>query len=338
MLLAQDHSVHFFQKRRLGRRAQTHRESDRLWLHTSGHIIHHQLKSLHGLNAIDAYFLKRVIGKQLGPHKIDVVLNFCYDFYFLRDLFPNIPIIHIVNDDYISAAIRTHKRSARQLLHRSAIAADHNLVVSYLIEQQIREATDNVSLFFPWARHRYEKPTPGRSRNEVLYWGYINDRIDESIVMAIMESGIRINFIGTVTPSSMTSRILSHANAKYLEPRQLETIPHILENCSSAIIPYDIDNPYNPAVTISNRGFELLSFGLPLIFSNLPNLIRAPDNLVYRCKTHAETLSAIARAKRTFDTTQPDIEEFLEDHVVEKRYQQLSAVVASTLSTYSEKN
>ena len=327
MLLAHGHEVHFFEKRRFGRRRRSEAITDKLTLHTTGHLLHHQLKIFSLLNSIDASYLKSVITKQVQPRDEDIVVNFCYDFYFLRDIFPDNPMVHVVNDDYISAAIRPHRRSAKRLLHRTARSADHNLVVSYLIERQIREATDDVSLFFPWARHGYELPVASECRDEVLYWGYINERIDEQLVSAILESGIRINFVGTVTPSRMTDRILSQKNAVVLEPQPLEELSSVLARCSCAIIPYDITNPYNPAVTISNRGFELMSFGLPLLFSDMPNLIRAPENIVYRCKNASEFIAAIEQTRSDFDDVQTQIRDFLVGHTVEHRYEQFMSAV-----------
>ncbi|MEO0423448.1 MAG: hypothetical protein AAF184_14005 [Pseudomonadota bacterium] len=327
MLLAHGHEVHFFQKRRFGRRAQSEQPSESLTLHSGGHLLHHQLKIVPLLNRIDAAFLTSMIKRQVSVNDDDVILSFCYDFFFLREKFPNNAIVHVVNDDYISAAIAPHKRSARRLLHQSATGADYNLVVSYLIERQIREATDKVSLFFPWARHRYETPTPGLPRPDVLYWGYINERIDESVVQGIMDAGTTIHFVGSITESEMTKRVLSHANARVYEPTPLEALEEVRSRCCCALIPYDLTNPYNPAVTISNRGFELLSFGFPLVFSNLPNVLEAPPGLIYRYADTADCLSKIDSIRQSFDRAQPAIAEFLVDHTVDRRYEQLMQTV-----------
>jgi len=331
MLLDNGHEVHFFQKRKFGRKMSSQKISDELTLHTSGHLVHHQLKLFPPLNTIDALYLRHIISRQLSVRESDVVINFCYDFFFLRDLFPNNPIIHVVNDDYISAAIPPHRKSAKRLLYQTAKMADYNLTVSYSIEKQLLEATDRVSLFFPWARHQYERPNASGDRTEVLYWGYINDRIDEKIVMNLMNEDVKIHFVGAITRSRMTDRILNHANATTYGMQPLESIPEVRARCSCAIIPYDIRNAYTFAITISNRGFELLSFGFPLLFTDLPNLIRAPSSLVYRCKSSAEFKSAIDQTRENFDEIQSEIRQFLLGHTVRHRYEQLMSVVKDAI-------
>ncbi len=325
--MANGHQVDFFEKRHFLRKPYSTSDSPLLTLHGSGHLLHHQLKIFSLLNEVDASYLSRVFRRQIRVDEIDVVLNFCYDLYFLRRIFPKTPIVHIVNDDYISSAIAPHKRSARRLLHKSAQRADHNLVVSYSIQRQILEATDNVSMFFPWARHQYERPPHSENRDEVLYWGFINDRIDAELAIGIMDQGIKINFVGSITPSRCIESILAHPNAVSLGVRALSDIPDILRRCGCAIIPYDINNAYNPAVTISNRGFELLSFGMPLVFSNLPNLIKAPDSIIMKSADLNEFHENILRTQRAFDDVQITIEEYLQDHTPDARYRQLMDVI-----------
>jgi len=337
MLLDHGHEVHFFQKRKLGRRAGTEKLLGRLTLHTGPHLLHHQLKIFPFLNTIDAAFLKRIIRQQIDIRDDDVVLNFCYDFYFLRDLYPNNTMIHIINDDYISAAIRPHKRSAEKLLQISAEAADHNLVTSYAnlqtcypISDQINRRNSKVSLFLPWARHRYERPSAATKREEVLYWGFINDRIDKKKVIALMDGGLKINFVGMITRSRVTDQILGHSNAVYHGIHSLEDIPSVIERCSCALMPYDKNFPYNSSLTMGNRGFELLSFGLPLLFCDLPHLLPAPEGVIYRCGSVEDYRVRFMHARENFVQIQPAIESFLEDHYVDSRYAMLMDTITAT--------
>ncbi|MEM8981963.1 MAG: hypothetical protein AAGC71_02965 [Pseudomonadota bacterium] len=334
LLLRHGHEVHFFEKRRFGRRTNSVKEGDRLWRHIGPHLLHHQLKIFGPTNGLDARFLSWIFRKQVDFSEDDIVLSFCYDFFFLRDLLPRNTIIHVVNDDYISAAIRPHKASAKRLLETSSRRADHNLVVSYLIEEQVRVATDKVSLFFPWARHNYARPAAGKDRTEVLYWGYINERIDRQLVTGVMDAGITVNFVGNVIDSPDTRAILAHENASYHGPSPLEDIADVRDKCCAAIIPYDITNPYVPAVTISNRGFELLSFGFPLIFSDLPRLLEAPDGLIRRSTDLTQFIRAIDESRSRFDELQPTIEEFLSEHTPDSRYAQLMTVIENARNAH----
>jgi len=332
LLLEHGHEIHFFQKRKFGRRAKSEEISDRLTIHTSAHLLNHQLKIFQPLNAIDAAFLKRIFRQQVDIRTDDVILNFCYDLDFLRDLYPNNRMLHIVNDDYIAMALTPHKRSAARLLKRNCQAANHTFTVSLMVEEYLREYTDNISLFFPWARSIYRQPNVGLSRNEIMYWGYINERIDFDVVGEILDAGIKINFFGYITPSNKVSEMLSHPNAEYHGIADLQDVPEVLERCCCSLLPYNPRDETIRCITINNRGFELLSFGLPLLYTALPYLIPSPDNVIYKCHGAEKFLAAYEDARRNFDAVQPVIEHFLQSHTSEMRYRQIMEVLADDTS------
>ena len=327
LLSDEGHEVLFFQKSRLTSRRETLSSDAPVALLRHPHLLHHQLKFVAPMRWLDAEFLKRQIRSLVTPRSGDVVVNFNYDFYFLSEIFPNKPIIHVVNDDFPAAAIWGNRSSAARIQAQTARDADHTLCVSYSILEQVRRATTACSLFLPWARHRYNAPPISRSRNEMLYWGYINKRLDFKIVNAILASGTRISFLGRVMPSTRAREMLNHPNASYHGVANLEDIPDVLSRCSCTILPYDASDDEIRCVTMSNRGFELLSFGLPLLYPDLPHLISAPNRVVYRCNTADDFIAAHIDAKGNYEDLQPDIAHFLEDHYPEKRYSQFMDIV-----------
>jgi hypothetical protein len=166
-------------------------------------------------------------------------------------------------------------------------------------------------------------PPAGLDRPDVLYWGYLNDRIDANAVLGVLDAGVRIHFVGPVTPSPKMSSFLGHRNAVHRPAASLPELRQIVDRCCASILPYDLGVRQVAAITINNRAFELLSFGLPLLYSDLPGLIEAPPGVIYRCATPQQYVDSIRSARASFDVIQRDVERFLEGHSGEERYAQL---------------
>ena len=331
LLIEQGHEVQFFQKCRLNSKAECSRVKVGLTLCRHPHLLHHQLKFISPLRRLDRAFITRQIRSLVDLNECDVVVNFNYDFDFLSEIFDATPILHVVNDDFVAGAIRPNRKSAECLQAMTAADAKHTLCVSYSILEKIRKSTQNCSLFLPWARHKYRKPPRSTVRDEVLYWGYINDRLDFRAIDGILNADIKINFFGSITPSVRVRRMLEHSNAVYHGIENLQNRPDILARCCCTILPYDVSGKMAQAVTMSNRGFELLSFGLPLLYTKLPYLINAPKSVIYHCSSADEFILARQNAMRYFDESQSDIVAFLKDHYAENRYRQFMETVESTI-------
>ncbi|MEO0580294.1 MAG: hypothetical protein AAFZ58_16540, partial [Pseudomonadota bacterium] len=258
---------------------------------------------------------------------VDAVVNFNYDYPFLRALFPNTPLIHLINDDFVGSANALHRPTAERLQTATSASSDYTLCVSHQLLAEARKATPDSALFLPWARREYRRPPTNPARDELLYWGYINERINFCDVTALLDSGVRINFVGQVSDDARIATMLEHANATYQPPRPLAELADVVNRCSASILPYDLEFEPNLAISMSNRGFELLSWGLPLLFSNLPHLIDAPPGVLYKCMSVDDYRAAHAQAVRQFESMQDTISAFLDDHYAESRYRQLMKIL-----------
>jgi hypothetical protein len=200
---------------------------------------------------------------------------------------------------------------------------DANFVVSYPLRDQLLPFTDKVELFFPWARVPYRRPSANGARRDLLYWGYINDRADAELVVGLLDAGRRVHFVGPVADSPRVRTMSEHRNAVMHGPAAITAIADVLAQCCASIAPYDVSYRYVAAATVSNRTFDLLAAGLPMIFSDLPALLEAPRGVLYRCRNVAEFVAAADEAELTFHDVQPVIENFLAAHTPELRYRQL---------------
>lgn len=322
MLARRGHEVTFFERNRfLG--SIHHRSENEIQLLRHGELLHHQLRPFRILAKLNAAYEKVQIRRLVNADRQPVIINFCYDYYFLRDIFPDSVIVTIINDDFIDAAKWFMRGEVRRLLATTVGISDENLVVSNPLKDQLSEWCNRVSIFLPWARRPYVRPVGPGSRDEVLYWGYINDRVDWRVVRQILDEGVRINFVGPSSDSRTARSILAHRNATYHGVSDLERIPDVLASCACSIVPYKIGYRMVAATTISNRAFDLLSCGLPLLYCNLPGLLDAPADVIYVCKTASDYIQAYKLAKEGFAECQDSIKHFLQEHSEEQRYEQL---------------
>ncbi|MFK8030842.1 MAG: glycosyltransferase [Gammaproteobacteria bacterium] len=329
LLVAQGHSVTFFQKPKYRLPAEEPVVSSSLQFRRYRQLVNHQLKFISPARWVDDVYLRGKIKSLTKEDSPDVIVNFNYDYHFLSNLFPGVPLIHIVNDDFVAGAIPLNRKSAWRLQERTAQDAGRTLCVSYMLLDQLRTATPASGLFLPWARSPYTQPPSGKVRDEVLSWGYINDRYDFDTAEQLLDSGMKINFFGSVTHSERTKKMLGHQNATYHGVADLKDISEVLARCSCSLLAYNANDDVVRCITISNRGFELLSFGLPLLYTELPGLIKAPEGVIYRCSEVEDYRRAYRDACDRFDSLQPGIQAFLEDHSPERRYEQFMQVVES---------
>jgi hypothetical protein len=316
------HEVLFFERPRLTRRA-ARRVRDRVTAVRTRNVVHPQLRVSRALSAVNNAVEKREI-RRAAPRRPSVgIVNFNYEYEFLRDLFPDSRIVTVINDDFIDGARPFSRREAARVLAATARMSDQNVAVSFPLVAQLQRFSDRVELFLPWTRTPYVRPAQGLPRTDLLYWGYINDRIDVRSVLHVMDAGIRIHFAGPVIPSPKMKRMLGHPLASHHQPASLRELADVVDRCCASILPYDIEYKQVAAITMNNRSFEILGAGLPLLYSDLPGLIDAPPNVIYRCATPDSYVRSTAAARDSFDASQDAIAQFLTAHSPEARYEQL---------------
>ena len=79
--------------------------SEKLTLVKTAYLIHHQLRLnsfSRNLNATYEKVMIKYFGKKVDENVI--VINFNYDYTFVRNLFPKNKIVTIINDDFVSQA------------------------------------------------------------------------------------------------------------------------------------------------------------------------------------------------------------------------------------------
>jgi hypothetical protein len=333
LLAAAGHDVVFFERPTFPwQRALPARPPEgRIGFRRHQELIHHKLRLNGALRRLNGWWVKRDIRRALADLQIgagDVVLNYNYDYDFLLELFPNNVLVTLINDDHVARALGGYTAPLVDALAATCRASDHVLTVSRPLQAQL-SAYCQPQLFLPWADRPYRRPAASGSRDTLLFWGFITDKVDFQLVAELADalrragSALRMLFVGPAKSTEPGLEALrSRANIELRPAAPLDELP--LERVFASIIPYRSGNREVEAIMLPNKALQLLARGLPLVISGMPDFIAAP--FVFRV-TRDCTAQDLERIGERFDALQPDIERFVAEHAPQARLEQLLGLV-----------
>lgn len=297
-------------------------------------LVNHKLRMNAPIRIANAAFEIREITNALNSVEInhgDIVVNFCYDYWFLRRIFPNNVIMTVINDDFWCRAIFGYERPLFDVVSMTCRSSDKVLVVSKPLKTQLASYCDP-EIFYPWSDIPYAPPKTEAKRTRLLFWGYINNRLNfpllEMLANGIMQSrmDVTIDFVGPVQ-DNIDRRFCDLVKLPCVSLRGPSGPAEIdFDSVLAAIIPYVEGNRADDVTDIPNKAFPMLSRGLPLLISGMPNFIEKP--FVYRIgAAWPEGRGAIEKLKAEFWEQQPNIESFVNMNLEEHRYRQLLACI-----------
>lgn len=295
--------------------------------HSEG--IHHQLRRYSFIQKANNAVVKFYLRKIMKEIEFDFIINFCYDYSFLRELANGKKIITIINDDFEAQAKLGMEKQIRSQIRETCKNSDDVLTVSYPLYDKLHAFKDNVTLFFPWSQNRYRKPKNTGQRNTVLYWGFVG-RMDWPMIEDIVKNtNYQYRFIGPpdrAIDEKMVSELLQkYSNFEHIQYSTLNDLK--FDDIFCSIIPYNPKKESVQACTVSNKAFNLLSAGLPLVYADLKYLIEAPKTVLQKNNTLDEYTTAIDFYHKNFYEVQNDIELFLNDHYEEGRWNILKQII-----------
>ncbi len=324
LLQKKGHQVTFIEKcDSFGRKVRFY-ESNGIVIARHAELYHHQLKPFALLQRIYSYYAMRGIKKIYNLKPYDLVVNFNYDYSFLAKAFPSSKVITLINDDFEAQAKPWMKNAIKSQLAATCVDSDAVLTVSIPLLNKLKEYTNNVELFFPWCDELYQKPNVSHSRDIVIYFGFINNRIDWDIVHQLLKRDVKLRFVGPINESEAKVKLdqfTEYSNFEYLTARNFQELD--LEDVCCSIAPYNINIESIKACTVSNRAFRLLSKGIPVIYPDLPYIIKAPKEVISAAKNVEDYIELINFYRSNFENCQPMIEAFLPEHSADVRYSQL---------------
>ncbi|WP_417446728.1 hypothetical protein [Kangiella sp.] len=333
MLLKRGHKVVFLEKptNKLLSPLRLQTVSENLTLGVYPELLHHQLKFFGLFQYLNAKFVMVKLKSFLNKNKFDLIFNFNYDYSYITSCIDADKFVTIINDDFIAQAKPWMRRAIREQMVMTCKVSSSVLSVSYPLKKLVDSYCDNSFLFLPWCDDKYEQPTKSKVRNVVLYYGFINNRLDWQIVKGLLDKDITIRFVGPINEEDAKNQVNSlsnnYDNFEYISPRCLSKLD--LEDVCCSIAPYDISIESIKACTVSNRAFRLLAKGIPVIYPNLPHILEAPVEAISTASKLSEYIENITFYKCNFYNCQPIIKDFLPAHYSSARYQQLMNVVSS---------
>ncbi len=295
-------------------------------------LIHHRLRFISLLRYANAAVVKRSLALSMRNVPFgdgDVVVNFNYDYFFLRDIFPANRVITIINDDFVDRAPFGYERPQQWALARTCSSSDHVLTTSAPLQERLRPYC-TPELFGPWTQDPYRQPYTSRSRDTLLIWGYINSRIDYPFVrdlasrLATDRPSIQLLFVGPIERGSRAAvkALRRMPNIAFSPPAALDDLP--LDRVLAALIPYRAGLPSIDAISTPNKALQILAKGLPLMISGMPHFFDAP--FVTRADVE-EIAHQIDALLHHFDDLQPAIEQFVLRNGPEEKLKQFFALL-----------
>lgn len=292
-------------------------------------LIHHQLRIASFLRAVNAAFEVREIRKVLREVDSEgaVIINFNYDYYFLREIFPRHKIISVINDDFVAQAKLLNGRHALKVLAKTSAMSDAVLVVSYPLADQVRPWC-SPHLFFPWSDVDFKAPDTASNRQAVLIWAHIDRRLDFDLLAEAskLRPDIKFHIVGPVADGVRTrveALRVSSPNFIFQDFGKLGELP--LDSYFCSAIPYVKGVKDIEAVTLSNKTLQLLARGLPIVTHGMPSFYE--HQAIVKSDSVEEFVAGLDFCREGFGELQPEIESLVAKNQAANRFEQLQRII-----------
>lgn len=329
LLKGKGYDITFVERNSYGSVFIKHRKEEDIDFYSHAQLIHHQLRYSPLIQKLNNALVKFYLRKIMKKVDFDFIMNFSYNYSFLRELAGGKKIITMMEDDFEAQAKFGMTKQIRNQIRKTCQNSDHVLTVSYPLYDKLSSYQDNVTLFFPWSQRRYIEPSEKGQRNTVLYFGFVG-RLNWEVTEALIKStSYNYRFVGPTIRNSddkMVQHLKStYTNFTYVPYSKIEELK--VDDAFCSILPYNVTLGNVQATTVSNRAFNLLSLGLPLAYADLRNLIKSPNTIIRTNITLEEYQETLAFYHKNFYNIQADIENFLKDHYKETRWRVLEKLI-----------
>lgn len=261
----------------------------------------------------------------------DVIVNFNYDYWFLAEGTGVRRVVTIINDEFVNGAVWGARASSRSALARTCRSSQRVLTVSTALQRSLAPYVE-AELFLPWANAPFEAPATDGVRDTLIFWGFINYKLDFDLLKRAAStlrreaSGLRILLVGPREGrvDRELAALVAIGNVEIAPAADLERLP--LARTLAALIPYRTGSPDIDAIMLPNKALQLLSKGIPLMISGMPDFIEAPFVFRFEASTAASVACKIAEHHADM---QAAIQAFVEANGAQERLSQFLAAIGS---------
>ena len=333
LLVSYGHEVVFYQKPLFffenKEKLINQKFSDKFEIKQTKQLFHHQLRLFSWISLLNSTYETRQVRNSFeNIDDEDIIINFNYDYSFLRSIFKKNKIITLINDDFVAQAKFNNGKHVIKSLIEISNFSDAVLTVSYPLLNQVQQYSKRAELFLPWTEIGYIEPHI-KERDSLLVWASINDVIDYEIIrnISLKYHKYKIFLIGPMDrkiQSLVTELLKGFSNLFYLDPKNLEELDDI-GSFFAALLPYRAGVKSTEAVTAANKTFRLMSLGLPLIVHGMPNFYE--HEAIFKCSNLNEVKKSIEYCHSNFYDMQPSIKKLVNEQQPEQRYEQIMSII-----------
>lgn len=332
LLLSYGHEVIFYQRPLFffesNKKLINQRISENFEIRQTKQLLHHQLRLIGVFSFLNSqYETAQIISSLKKVNSDDIIINFNYDYSFLRKIFKENKIITLINDDFVAQAKFNKGKHVLEYLSKTLKISDATLTVSYPLLKQAKVFSESAYLFLPWSKEKYIHPVQSE-RKSVLLWAHIDGRIDFDLIEYILKENekFEFHFVGPISEKN-TDRIKflkeKYKNLILFPATSLNRLN--LNTYFVSIIPYRAGVADIEAVTASNKTFQILSKGLPLVTYGMPSFYE--HQAIFKAKTYQEFSEFINKTHKEFYILQPNIEELIKLQQPEQRYTKILSII-----------
>lgn len=300
--------------------SQSDSNHSRIHLYRYWQGLHHKLRFLPWLHYANAVVEKAGIARFTNDLRVndkDVIVNFNYDYFFLRDLFPKQRVITIINDLFWSRAIGGYERPLKWALEITCRSSNIVLAVSPPLQRSVSRYC-SAQIFSSWSDDSYKAPIYNPSRNILLYWGSIENYLDFTYIESLakyfdlQKLDFKIHFVGPLGVGTKTvSRLNKYKSIEIYDPTYLDDLP--LDKILVGFIPYRTGISGVDACVLPNKSLRLMSRGLPLAITGMPEFVMRP--FVFRLPIDpVDTVSSLLVIRGKFYDLQNQIRSFVSEN------------------------
>ena len=287
-------------------------------------ISSHQVNSLPLIKSLFNLRVCRVLGK-LSIGKSDIILTNIHELVLPKSFIDK--RFFLLHDDFAEQA----KWFLRPFVRRSMQKAVNDYDVLSVSNCMAKRYTHKYNLLQPWCpeprwkkRHITDVMKP-----RVLYFGYLNSRIDQKLLHYLGNNRISIDFFGPITENRQEFEEVFRLYPCFQYKGVLKSLDGIEPaRYSCSISPYYSTDSGVTSMQVSNRTFKMFSLGIPIVHVNSSCLQKFHKKIFYGYNTYEECLKAIQIFQKSI-IQEKYFYEVLEANSLTERKNQLIQIISS---------
>ncbi len=239
-----------------------------------------------------------------------ILVNFEYDFYKIIKNNGFALKLYICNDEFPQMIAQFSRNQVKAWYHEKLFnhyekrvikLSDYCLTPHSPLVQKIRKTNKNVQLFLPG--HEFDlskiKRISLRKRKipiKIGYMGFITYYLLTDWLEEIAKSKDMVLYMIGPIEKFDTTIFNNYSKIHFVEARRGNELLSFLQTMDVLIIPNDAENPAVKVLTVSNKFFQYVASGKPVVISAMPHYIDMPSGVIYKAKNAEDFVEKIRTA------------------------------------------